>query len=80
MSWYCLALLGHMSQGFLFSIMLMSPSDEVPIHGRHIHCGQSITACSVRLMFATVRLSKKSPVLPFIVQKRLLFVIFKPFL
>ena len=44
------------------------------------HCGQSITAFSVRLMFATVRLFKKSHVSPFIAQKRLLFVIFKPFL
>ena len=42
------------------------------------HCGQSITAFSVRLMFATVRLLKESYVSPFIAQKRLLLVIFKP--
>ena len=34
-----------------------------------IHCGQSITAYSVRLMFATVCLLKKSNVSPFIAQK-----------
>ena len=33
------------------------------------HCGQSITASSVQLMFATVRLLKKSHVTPFIAQK-----------
>ena len=42
---------------------------------RRIHCGQSITAGSVRLMFATVRLLKKPYVSPFIAQKGLLFEI-----
>ena len=44
------------------------------------HCGQSITAYSVRLMFATVRLLTKSHCLRLSHKNVYFFVIFKPFL
>ena len=46
----------------------------------HYHCGQSITAYSVRLMFATVRLLTKSHCHPLSHKNVYFFVIFKPFL
>ena len=46
----------------------------------YLHCGQSITAYSVRLMFATVRLFTKSHCHPLSHKNVNFFVIFKPFL